>query len=573
MIFLIFFAFLAGIVTILSPCILPILPIVLSGSIGGGKKKPLGIITGFILSFTFFTLTLATIVKLTNLSADVLRNFSVIIILTFGLSLLIPNFQVLMEKIFSRLANFTPTNQNPNAGFWSGILIGLSLGLIWTPCVGPIIASVITLAATSEVNLGAVIITLAYSVGTAIPMFIIMISGRALFNKVPWLLTKSEIIQKIFGIIMILTALGIFFNLDRKFQVFVLDTFPQYGANLTKFEDNQTVKNQLKNISSSENQLNIIGQPIDSASIPAPEIIPGGKWLNSDPLTLQSLRGKVVLIDFWTYTCINCIRTLPYLKDWYEKYQEKGLVIIGVHTPEFEFEKDASNVEKAIKDFGIKYPVAQDNDYATWKAYSNRFWPAKYFIDKNGQIRSAHFGEGGYDESEKLIQQLLKESGADVSDTKINNPKYDISSATPETYLGYLRIKGFTSPEGIIKDKLAYYTTPENLSKNSFAYSDKWLIGQERSAPVKNSTLSFNFDSEEVFLVMRPKEKQTGKAKVYLDGKLIGSDNAGEDVRDGVVTVDADRLYKLIKLPTAGSHILKLEFLDSNLELYAFTFG
>src|SRR3989344_1860140 len=573
MIFLIFFAFLAGVVTILSPCILPILPIVLSDSIGTGKRKPLGIVTGFILSFTFFTLSLSTLVKLTGVSADLLRNISVAIILIFGFSLLLPKFQVLMESLFSKLANLTHQNTNPNAGFWSGILIGLSLGLVWTPCVGPIIASVITLAATSSVNTETIIITLSYSIGTAIPMLIIMLSGRALFTKIPWLLGSSSKIQKVFGVLMILTALGIFFNLDRKFQTVILDTFPNYGIGLTKFEDNETVKSRLQNLNKTEERLQIMGKPLDQMSLSAPALIEGGKWFNSDPLTLEGLKGKVVLVDFWTYTCINCIRTLPYLKDWYEKYKDKGLVIIGVHTPEFEFEKNPDNVAKAIKDFEIKYPVMQDNDYATWKAYNNRFWPAKYFIDKNGKIVSTHFGEGEYDESEKLIQKLLAESGADISNMPVNNPDYEINSNTPEIYLGYSRMKGLASPERIKKDQVFKYTEPTKLSANSFAFSGSWIVGYEGSFTSEGSTLTLNFDSKDVFLVMKPKDKASGQIRVLLDGKIVSEQFAGGDVIDGKVKVDFAKYYRLIKLPVQGKHLLKLEFLDSNTEVSAFTFG
>ncbi len=246
MLLLVLFAFIAGVVTILSPCILPILPIVLSGSLGEGKKKPLGIITGFILSFTFFTLFLSAIVSVTNLSADDLRNVAVVIILFFGISLLVPKFQVLLEQLFSKLSRFAPQKQR--SGFFGGLLIGFSLGLIWTPCVGPILASVITLAATNTVNTTAAFITLSYAMGTALPMLAIMYMGRNLFQKVPWLLPNTAKIQKGFGIIMILIAIALFFNLHRSFQTYVLETFPAYSGTLTQFENNEAVKENLKEL-------------------------------------------------------------------------------------------------------------------------------------------------------------------------------------------------------------------------------------------------------------------------------------------------------------------------------------
>src|SRR3990172_2867947 len=380
MILLILFAFLAGVVTILSPCILPILPVVLSSSLTGGKKRPLGVVAGFIISFTFFTLFLSLIVKSLGIPADFLRSFSIIVIALFGIGLLLPNFQALLERLFTTFSRFSP-KLNQNSGFSGGLLIGASIGLIWTPCVGPILASIISLAITGSVSGQAALITFSYSLGTAIPMLAIVYGGRNLLNKVPWLTRNTVKIQKAFGVLMILTALAIFFNLDRKFQTFILDKFPNYGTGLTSFEDNETIRRALDRLDGGEVSEEDMGKPtfnlLDDSGVNAPELIPGGDWFNTKPLTLKELRGKVVMVDFWTYTCINCIRTLPYLRDWYEKYADKGLVIIGVHTPEFEFEKSPENVQKAIEDFEIKYPVMQDNNYATWRVYDNYYWPAK----------------------------------------------------------------------------------------------------------------------------------------------------------------------------------------------------
>jgi len=576
MIILILFAFLAGFVTVLSPCILPVLPIVLSGSIGGGHRKPLGIVTGFILSFTFFTLFLTTIVKATGLSSDFLRTASVVVILLFGVSLLLPSFQVLMEKLFTRLSSFLPTGQR-GTGFGAGLLLGLSLGLIWTPCVGPIIASVITLAATSAVNSAAIFITLAYSLGTAIPMLAITYGGRRLLQKVPWLLRSTAKIQKVFGVIMILTALAIFFNLDRGFQSFILTKFPQYGVGLTKIEDNNLVAKALKQLRAPDTNEKDMGKPMNEVSnnnnYPlAPEIFSGGQWFNSAPLTIASLRGKVILVDFWTYSCINCIRTLPYLKSWHEKYEAKGLVVIGVHSPEFEFEKDAKNVQSAIADFELKYPIVQDNNFDTWKAYQNQYWPAKYLIDKYGKVRYTHFGEGEYDTTEAMIQKLLSENGEKVSD-KIENADYSVEAVTPELYLGYERVEYLASPEKIEKDKPAVYSLPQDLLLNYFAFTGELSIQAQNINPSQNATLTLHFASKDVYLVMRPAHGVKGMVRVFLDGSLVNGESAGEDVANGVVHVTSDRLYKLIKLEKAGEHTLKLQFMDSNIEAFAFTFG
>lgn len=574
MILLIAFAFLAGVITILSPCILPILPIVLSSTIGGqeiGKSRPLGVVIGFVLSFTFFTLFLSTIVRLSGISADTLRLVSVLVIAGFGASLLFSQFQVLVERLFSKLAEFMPSSQN-RTGFGSGLVIGLSVGLLWTPCVGPILASVISLAITGAVTFDAFLIILAYSLGTAIPMFVIMIGGQNILKKIPWLLANTSRIQKAFGGVMMLTALGIFFNIDRKFQTYIVQAFPWYGVGLNKFQDVPVIKNELQKLESkptvqqqkSSNPLSLLEPDYGEA----PEFILGGQWFNSAPLMMKELRGKVVLVDFWTYTCINCIRTLPYLKNWHQKYKDKGLVIVGVHTPEFEFEKTSENVAKAIKDFGLEYPIMQDNNYATWQAYNNRYWPAKYFIDKNGYIRRTHFGEGEYDKSEEFIQKLLEETGVQVDQT-VNNPQYQINSRTPELYLGYRRIHYFVSPENIKQNALATYTSPANLGSNQVAYEGNWNVMGEYANPQKGAKLHLNFESKELFLVMRT-IGNPAKVKVYLDDKL---QDFGEDNKNGMVTVDADRLYKLINLPTPGRHMLRLEFDDNNAQLFAFTFG
>lgn len=411
-------------------------------------------------------------------------------------------------------------------------------------------------------------------------MFLIIISGQNALRRMPWLLTNLNNIQKVFGVVMILSAIGIFFDVDRKFQTMILNTFPQYGTNITKFEDNEYIRSQLEKNNAINDADNTplptlaIGRPINEVSYPkgppAPELIGGGKWFNSPPLEMSKLRGKVVLIDFWTYTCINCQRTLPYLRDWYEKYESKGLVIIGVHAPEFEFEKNPKNVEKAIKDFGLKYPVVQDNAFATWKAYRNQYWPAKYLIDSEGNIRYTHFGEGAYDETEKAIQELLKEMGESDQLPQVSNPSYENFANTPETYLGYWRKGNFASSEKIKRDEVQKYSNSQKLEKDQFAFLGNWSVMEKYALPEKGAKLSLDFESKEVFLVMRPKDGKSGRLKVVLDGK---GENFGKDVIDGIVTVDSDRLYKLIDLKKPGRHILDLEFLDNNLELFAFTFG
>ncbi|KKS32094.1 MAG: hypothetical protein UU94_C0007G0034 [Candidatus Collierbacteria bacterium GW2011_GWB2_42_12] len=353
---------------------------------------------------------------------------------------------------------------------------------------------------------------------------------------------------------MILTAISIYFNLDRRFQTYIITKFPLYGAGLTKIEDIALVKERL----------NIVGQT--NKIMVAPELIPGGDWFNSTPLTIQGLRGKVVLVDFWTYTCINCIRTLPYLHDWYEKYADNGLVIIGVHSPEFEFEKNPDNLAQAIIDFDIKYPVVQDNNFSTWRAYNNNYWPAKYLIDKDGDIRYTHFGEGEYDKTEQIIQELISEISGQKPEDQIANVIYSNEARTPEIYLGYGRGDSFASRD---EEKIQSFKFPSSLSPNQVAFSGSWFVGREYIGAQIGSSLKLDFNAKDVFLVMRSTDKPV-KISVYVDDvkQYFGKDN-----QDGEVTIDVDRLYHLITIPQAGRHILRLEFMEGGVEAYAFTFG
>jgi thiol-disulfide isomerase/thioredoxin len=305
----------------------------------------------------------------------------------------------------------------------------------------------------------------------------------------------------------------------------------------------------------------------------APEITGITNWINSDPVTMASLRGKVVLIDFWTYTCINCIRTLPYVTSWYEKYKDDNFVVIGVHSPEFEFEKNTANVENAATQYGITYPIAQDNDFKTWDAYNNKYWPAHYLVDANGNIRYVHFGEGKYDETEKAIQKLIEEAGKNVSSTELTtmedqSPRF---KQTPETYLGSRRVERFESNLPF-KNGVQSYTFPSSVSLDSFAYAGDWKIENQYSETVQNAKLLMQFEGNKVFLVMHTTVGNE-KVTVYLDNKIIPADVSGVDVKDGVITLDEPRLYELVDLKgNRGTHLLRLEF-SNGVQLYAFTFG
>lgn len=559
MIVLLIFAFLSGLVTIAAPCIWPLLPIILSSSANGGHRKPLGITIGIISSFAIFTLTLSYVVSVLPLDLDVLRLVAVGIIAFFGFTLVVPQLNQVVEGAVSRLSGRLGrlTNQK-GSGFASGLITGLALGVVWTPCAGPILATIATLAATQAINFQIVLVTIAYVIGVGIPLFLFALLGNKIFTKSKSLSKYTGRIQQIFGLIMIAMAFLILTNQDKVIQARLLDAFPQYSKFLINLESNDTVKSQLDKLRDNKGGFeNKEGKLMNSINdtLPklgnAPEFVGIEKWLNSDPLTIKQLKGKVVLIDIWTYTCINCIRTLPYITSWYDKYKDQGFVAIGVHTPEFEFEKKTENVQNAMKQFGIKYPVAQDNNYETWNAYNNHYWPAKYLIDVDGNVRYTHFGEGEYDVTEDNIKKLLTEAGKKVADENLQLEESTPTGVkTPETYLGSLR----------------------EQSNSYLQKSSDWKAMPEYSESVAGSTIDLKFNANKVFLVIT--SENAGIFDVFLDGYPVETKFSGKDVKNGIVEPDSARLYELIDLKgNAGEHKLKLNFQTPGIRVFAFTFG
>ncbi len=575
MVILLFFAFVSGFLTILAPCIWPLLPIILSSATTGGKRKPLGITLGIMLSFGVFTLTISYIVKLIPFDPNLLRLFAVIVISFLGITLLIPILSQKLEGYVSRLSGSFGSKLANKNGFHGGFITGLALGIVWAPCAGPILATIATLAATQQVNSAVVLVTLFYVLGVGIPLFVFAEVGSRLFTKSRFVSKYTGRIQQIFGIIMILTAFAILTNFDKVLQAKLLDVFPSYSSFLTKFESTDTVKQQLDALKNKKDDMTrIIPESGLSNYGPATEFTGITKWLNVEkPLTMTELRGKVVLVDFWTYTCINCIRTLPYVTRWYDKYKDQGFVVIGVHTPEFEFEKNTTNVQNAIAQYNIHYPVAQDNDYKTWNAYNNQYWPAEYLIDAKGIIRRKHFGEGEYDQTEMAIKALLKEAGRNVDQSVVpladQTPKQQIS---PETYLGAKRMQ-YYYPDGNTGTGSKTFQLAENPSENTFSYGGSWNIMDEYATSGKNAAITYNFTASKVFLVITPATKND-QIKVLLDGKTVEDTVSGSDVHNGTVAVDSSRLYNLIDLKgKIENHILKLEFQTPGIQVFAFTFG
>ena len=581
MILLFAFAFLSGLVTILAPCIWPLLPIVLSASFGKGKSRPLGITIGVVVSFYVFSLFLSYLISIFHFDPNILRIFAVIILFILGLSMLIPQFSDLLEAGVSRISGRFGNNKILDNGFLGGFVTGMSLGIVWSPCAGPILASIVTLNSLNKFSFSVAEVSLFYVLGMGIPLFIFSFLGRKFFTKIHFLSKYLLKIQKIFAVIVLLMALAIFTNYDKYIEAQFLNAFPFLGTNLNGFENSSLISGELNNLKGINSNAKIFNDfSLFNADYQAPDFIGITKWLNlprnETSLDLSQLKGKVVLVDFWTYTCINCIRTLPHVASWYDKYKKYGLVVVGVHTPEFEFEHDTNNVVSAIKMYGINYPVAQDSNYATWNNYNNQYWPAEYLIDQNGIVRRTEFGEGGYDKMELAIRELLQLSGKKIAaKITVSNNLTTLSQKTisPETYLGSDRMQ-FYYPTGNLNNGLQEFTLDSNLTQNTFSLGGKWDIGSQSMTTTSDSKLLYNFNASNVYLVLNPPQGINTKVEILLDGKPVPANLEGSDVKDSILILNQDRLYNLINLHgNYSNHVLELDFKTPGVKAFAFTFG
>ena len=583
MLLLIGFALVAGAGTALSPCVLPILPAVLSAGVTGGRRRPLGVATGLALSFTFATVALVYVIDALGLPNDTARIIAIVVLVAFGVSLLVPPLSDRIEAWLSRFARSPRVTQGE--GFASGLALGGGLGLVYAPCAGPILAGVITVSAAQDFTAGRLAVALAYGLGSAAVLYALCLGGRRLVDRLAPFRAR---IQVALGVAMLAVAAVMAAELDVRFQTAIADDLPAVLVNPTeRIETAGAVEEELADVRSAghgtaeEAGTEEVEQGLDLPKLgEAPEFTGTQEWFNTggEPLSMEELRadGEVVLIDFWTYTCINCIRTFPYLRAWDERYGERGLTIVGVHSPEFPFERDAGNVETAIADNELSYPVVQDNDLATWNAWGNQYWPAKYLVDANGVVRYTHFGEGEYDATEEAIRTLLAEAGGDDLGEEARARGIEVATdvRTPESYLGSLRAQGFVN--GRIKDGTHDYGAPgdeliEALPPNTLAYQNTWRIGPDSATAVEDARLDINFSAQRVFLVLGSKGGPRD-LRVRLDGEPIAEGDAGEDVSGGVARIDEQRLYRLVDLPAAGQHVLTVEP-DAGISGYAFTFG
>jgi cytochrome c biogenesis protein CcdA/thiol-disulfide isomerase/thioredoxin len=539
--------------TIAAPCILLPLPIILGGSVNQkSKTRPIFITLGFVMSFASLALLINFLVQKIGLDPNTLRTVAVVMLLLFAGFMIWPTpFERLMSHLSGLINKAGQTGQAVGSGNLGGFILGVIVGIIWAPCAGPILGSILTLVALQQ-DLGqASLLLIAYAVGAGIPMLAIAYGGQVLTTKVKSIAKYSHRLQQIFGVILVLLAFAIYFQYDTVIQAKLVERFPGIG---TSFEKNliDTFENTPapdKKESSEQIKLKNLGQ--------APEFTGISQWLNSEPLKMEALKGKVVLVDFWTYSCINCIRTFPYINQWHEKYKDQGLVIVGVHTPEFAFEKDSENVKTALARHDIKYPVAQDNDYQTWQAYSNRYWPAKYLVDQEGNIVYTHFGEGDYEETENVIRQLL---GMDMMEIGSDSQRTQ-KVGSPEMYFGTDRQANLV-PSQKSSSIETVYSLPSKLPLNTFALEGTW-----------------KFDSDYAIL-----SKGAGKIKLsFYSGKvfMVASSNNGpitiKTIIDGTsgpeIVVEGSELYTLFDSEEYENHIIEIQIPKSGLQAFTFTFG
>ena len=548
-------SFLEGLALIISPCILPILPFILVGSLTGSKKRPLGIITGFVIFFAIFTYFSRKLVVYSGVDLNVVRHVAYIFLLLFGVIMLSTYLTDKFGQLTRKLGNTGSTlntANNTEGGFFSGILFGALIAIIWTPCAGPILAAVIVQTVIQQTNLMSFLTILAFAIGAAVPMLIIALFGRSIMGKLGFLKTHTGLFRKLLGVIIIASVAYMFYQ-DGGFGNTTSASSPVIKASET---ENSTSGTALQKG---------LANPY-----PAPPIAGIVAWINSPPLQLSELKGKVVLIDFWTYSCINCMRTLPYLNSWYKKYHDKGLVIIGVHSPEFDFEKDLTNVKNAVVKDEIAYPVALDSQFATWLNYKNSYWPAHYLINKEGNVVYTHFGEGDYDVTENNIRYLLglkpEAATESAASATVEKPQ------TPETYFGYKRAINYSGKENITHDNPAEYTYPADLAADKWALQGNWTVFADRIVAGDKAALKINFRAGKVFIVMGNTGTQPINVKLVLDGHAVSTEK-GKDVVDSNIVVNGHSLYEAIVLNEPASGVLELVPSIPGLEIYTFTFG
>ncbi|MFK3791853.1 cytochrome c biogenesis protein DipZ [Pseudomonas piscis] len=590
---LLLLAYLGGVLTIVSPCILPVLPFVFARTGQPFLRSGLPLLLGMALTFAVVA-SLAAVGGAWVVQANqYARWLALLCVALFGLTLLLPRLAERLTRplvaVGGRLSEAAGHDPRPRPG--ASLLIGVATGLLWAPCAGPILGLLLTGAALQGANLATSLLLLAYAGGAATSLAVALLLGGKVFAAMKRSLGAGEWLRKGLGAAMLAGVAAIAMGWDTGILA-RLSTASTAGLE-------QALVGRLAGGAAApegamQAQDHLGGAMMAAAgamSAPAlpvegqlPPLSGAVQWLNSAPLNAEALKGKVVLVDFWTYSCINCLRSLPYVKAWAEKYRDQGLVVIGVHAPEFAFERDVGNVTKAVKDLGIDYPVAIDNDYRIWRAFDNQYWPAHYFADAQGRIRYQHFGEGEYAESERVIQQLLREAGnAQVAGGLIQAEAKGVQQAadmnevrSPETYVGYQRSENFVPQASLAPDTVAAYEVPAQLALNDWGLRGQWKVGAESArSTAPGGALVYRFHARDLHLVLGPGvDGKPVRFKVLIDGQAPGADHGVDVAPDGSGQVTEQRLYQLVRQAgDVAEHTFSIEFLEPGVQAYAFTFG
>jgi cytochrome c biogenesis protein CcdA/thiol-disulfide isomerase/thioredoxin len=597
-------SFIAGVLTVLAPCILPLLPVILAGSVSetSNRRRPFIIIGSLSLSVLIFTLLLKGSTALITISPTFWTYVSAVILAGFGLTLLFP---IAWAKLVLKIPGHNKPDRWISKGYgekesvWSDIVVGAALGPVFTTC-SPTFFIIIATVLPQSLAMGIVDLA-AYIIGLALSLLLIATLGQKLIGHLDWATNPEGAFRKVLGVVFILIAVAIATGYDKKLEANILA-----GGffDVTKIEQslNEALQPRKTDFGANDKLVPPTEPTADStvsgftppvSSIPA-KLAPGatrsqGKYtefqniagyVNSDPIKLADFVGKkVILVDFIDYSCINCQRTFPYMNDWWKKYSGQGLEIIAIHTPEFAFEKDIDNVRKGIGQFGLKFPIVLDNSYSTWNAYNNSYWPHKYLIDIKGNVVYDHAGEGAYDETEKIIVDLLNERKQALGQTdwvKLGVTAvedYSVQTASPETYFGSARNELFGN--GIPGQSGQHeYTVPADLVPNHFYLGGTWDIQREYAQNVSASTtLSYIFAATKAYLVAQSPDGTRFTAHVLIDGREIPDPWAGGDVKKGTLMIDSSRLYSLYANPTLGRHRIDIIFNKPGVRVYTFTFG
>ena len=573
---IILLAYLGGILTILSPCILPVLPFVFARADRSFLRSTLPLLAGMAATFAIVA-TLAAVGGGWAVRANAIGRWAALILLAlFGLALIFPQVSDRLTRPLVALGSRL-SERRDGESVWSSAVLGVATGLLWAPCAGPILGIIFTAAAIQGASFNTTLLLLAYALGAATSLALALLVGGKVFARMKQGLGASERIRQVLGVLVLVGVSAIALGLDTR--VLARLSSAQTASLETGLARKLGLGQDMGESAVRTDAMGALILPVEGELPPLDGLDP---WFNSPALTREQLRGKVVVIDFWTYSCINCLRSIPFVKAWDERYRKDGLVVIGVHAPEFAFERDPANVERATRDLGIRYPVALDNRYVLWRALKNNYWPAHYFIDAKGRVRYHHFGEGNYAMSERVIRQLLAEAGhapaqASLSQARGSGAAIQANIAdlkSPETYIGYARADRFVSPGGLLRDKPKSYASAP-LKLNDWAFEGQWLNQRQSSRSLSpGAKIHYRFHARDLHLVLASATGKPVRYRVFLDGKVPGPDAGIDTAMAGLGVVKEQRLYQLVRQKgDVQDRTFTIEFLDPGAEAFAFTFG